>query len=413
LAAIVPMNLDRRDPPRLLIVVRDRFPPFRVDLTELFSRWLAPRFDLDWVMRREAEGRAAVLADAMGERFLVSPPGTLPWLTLQLRQAVRAASGEVDLVQVRDAALSAALFLVAARIGRRPFVYWMSYPMAEGYLHRARRSTPKTPLWLTGGRLAYGTAASVLLYRWVLPGADHVFVQSERMKADVAAYGLPPDRITPVPMGVSVSVYDPRRIAPADDPRLDGRKTLVYVGSLDPERNISMLVQALALTVRGGFDAVLVLVGAVRTRQRAELEGAAKANGVAERLLFTDHGPLTEALAYVRRADVCLAPFPVRPETYLSATPTKLVEYLAMGRPVVASDHPDQRRVIEESRAGVIAPRTAEGFAAAISALLADPERAEVIGARGPAWVAAHRDYAAISGTVARVFDDLLGRAGP
>ena len=132
--------------------------------------------------------------------------------------------------------------------------------------------------------------------------------------------------------------------------------------------------------------------------------------GVADRLLFAGRLPLAEAFGYVRRADVCLAPFPVWPPTYLSATPTKLVEYLAMGRPVVAGDHPDQRRVIEDSGAGVIVPPTAEAFAAAISALLADPAGAEAMGARGPAWVAAHRDYAALSRTVEAVYDQLLRR---
>ena len=112
----------------------------------------------------------------------------------------------------------------------------------------------------------------------------------------------------------------------------------------------------------------------------------------------------------MRRADVCLAPFPTWPPHYLSATPTKLVEYLAMGRPVVAGDHPDQRRVIEESGAGLIAPATAEGFAAAITHLLAAPAEAEAMGARGPAWVAEHRDYAAISEAVAEVYDRLLTR---
>jgi glycosyltransferase involved in cell wall biosynthesis len=83
-----------------------------------------------------------------------------------------------------------------------------------------------------------------------------------------------------------------------------------------------------------------------------------------------------------------------------------------MGRPVVASGHPDQRRVIEESGAGVIAPATAEGFGAAILAFLNDPKMAEITGGRGPAWVAAHRDYAVISKRVAAVYDRLLGRAG-
>ena len=400
---------DGRGRPLFLLIGRDRHPLYRVDLIELFGRWLGMRYDLDWAMRGSG-GQNHLHDEGRGQRFLVSRRDLASWVALQLRQAARIARGEVDLVQVRDAALSAALLLAAAKVGRRPFTYWMSYPMAEGYLHRGLRQTPATRPLLRLGRMAYGALAMTLLYRWVLPGASHVFVQSERMKADVAAKGLPQDRITPVPMGVSLDVHNRYAIRPSDDPRLLGRKVLVYVGALDPERRIERLAAALGSVVGGGHDAVLVVVGEANGPDRRRIERAAAGSGVLDRLLFTGRLPLVEALGYVRRADVCLAPFPVWPKTYLSATPTKLVEYLAMGRPVVATDHPDQRRVIEESGAGVIVDPTAQAFAAAITPLLSDPEGAEAMGALGPPWVAAHRDYAAISRAVTLVYDAILER---
>jgi glycosyltransferase involved in cell wall biosynthesis len=185
---------------------------------------------------------------------------------------------------------------------------------------------------------------------------------------------------------------------------------LVYVGAIDPQRHIHRLVRALAEVAGAGFDAVLVIVGRAEGEDRRRIEAAADGEGVADRVVFTGHLPLAEALAYVRRADVCLAPFPVDP-TYLSATPTKLVEYLAMGRPVVATDHPDQRRVIEDSGAGTIVEASAAALARGVIHLLRDPGRAEAMGARGPAWVAANRNYAVLSEDVRRVYDGLLASA--
>ncbi len=404
------VEAEGRRRPRLLLIRRDRYPPYRVDLIELFGRWLAARYDMDWIMRRDDGGPALTREEPQGQRFRVSRKGALHWIMLQLREAVSAARGEPDLVQVRDAALSAALFLVAARIGGRPFTYYMSYPMAEGYLQRGLYQTPATKPLLRLGRILYGVLATRLLYGWLLPQASHVFVTSDRMKADVVARGVSPERITAVPMGVSIATYNPQAVAPSDDPRLIGRIVLVYVGAIDPERRIDQLAEALAQVVSGGHDAVLTIVGTAEGPDRRRIEDAAATGGVSERLIFTGHLTLTEALAYVRRADLCLAPFPTWPKTYLSATPTKLVEYLAMGRPVVATDHPDQRQVIEESGAGVIVAPTAEGFAAAIADLLSDRERAEGMGAKGPPWVAAHRDYAVISRKVAAVYDALLVR---
>ena len=387
---------------------------FRVDLIELFSRWLTPRFDIDWVCAQATRGPAAKAEGRPGERFLTSQPDRVSWVLLQLRQALRVARGEVDLVQVRDAALSAALFLLTARIGRRPFVYWMSFPMVEGYRHRGRHPAASDAWGLRSARLAYAALAEHVLYRLVLPRAQHVFVQSERMRTDLAAKGVRRDRMSAAPMGVSLSIYDARQIAPSQDPRLMGRRVLAYLGALDPEREIEMLVAALGIVARRGFDAALVIVGSASPADRRRLGQAAADQDLGDdRLVFTGHLPLAEALTYVRRADVCLAPFPVWPETYLSATPTKLVEYLAMGRPVVATDHPDQRRALEESGAGMIVDRTPEAFADATCRLLGDPAAAEAMGARGPAWVAANRHYAAISARVGSVYDRLLKRSAP
>ena len=307
-------------------------------------------------------------------------------------------------MQVRDAALAGLLFLAAARIGRRPFVFWMSFPITDDY-HRRALVQPAGRPWLRMARLAYAAVAGGVLYRIVLPRADHVFVQSERMKADLAAKGAPPARMTAVPMGVSLAAYVD--CPSTDDERLNAKRVLLYVGAQGPERPLELVIDALA-QVAARFDVVLILAGDSPATDQARLLNRAIAAGVAARLVFVGQRSLAETLGYARRADVCLSPFPTT-ATYLSATPTKLVEYLAMGRPVVASDHPDQRRVIEESGAGLLAPLTADGFADAILALLADPASAEAMGAKGPPWVAAHRDYAVLSEMVAAVYDRLLG----
>src|SRR5205823_1059805 len=89
-------------------------------------------------------------------------------------------------------------------------------------------------------------------------------------------------------------------------------------------------------------------------------------------------------------------------------TPTKLVEYLAMGRPVVANDHPDQREILEASGAGLITDLSPEGFAAAITILLSDRTAAESMAVRGPPWITAHRSYAMLAEVVSSVYSELI-----
>lgn len=82
-------------------------------------------------------------------------------------------------------------------------------------------------------------------------------------------------------------------------------------------------------------------------------------------------------------ASVTVSPIPTT-ALYLASSPTKAVESLALGVPVVGTPIPDQAESIAASGGGSIAPFVEEPFAAAVAALLADPSAARQMGAEGP-----------------------------
>jgi glycosyltransferase involved in cell wall biosynthesis len=383
-----------------------------VDVTELFSRWLVGAgYRIDWLMTRSRPGPSEIVIASAEERTFVLGIGSirarLAGLRLIGRIAVAILRGEYDIVQVRDRSISSVLFLVLAKLAGRPFVYWMSFPMLEGTFERARDPREVIPTWRRLAMRTYVTVGRPVLYRIVLRAADHVFAQSERMKVALIQQGVAAQKITPVPMAVSVDRFNQSNIAPTDDRRLDGRNVLLYMGTNTPGRRIDVIVRALGALVREGHDAVLVLLGDTRPTDRGSLLDIAREEKVADRLIFTGHLPLERALGYVRRADVCLSPCPPSPLLAVG-TPTKLVEYLAMGRPVVANDHPDQRQVLEASGAGLITDLSSEGFAEAIAILLSDRTAAESMAMRGPPWIAAHRSYAMLAEQVSSVYSELV-----
>jgi glycosyltransferase involved in cell wall biosynthesis len=115
----------------------------------------------------------------------------------------------------------------------------------------------------------------------------------------------------------------------------------------------------------------------------------------------------------MREVRIALSPFYPTP-MLLSTSPTKLVEYLALGVPVVASEHPEQRSILQANRAGVIAPWHARHFARGVRWLLRrDPAELDAMGRRGRAWVEQHRTYARIADEVERKYCDLLGELPP
>jgi len=106
-------------------------------------------------------------------------------------------------------------------------------------------------------------------------------------------------------------------------------------------------------------------------------------------------------------ATVCVSPF--YPTPILNSTsPTKLIEYMAMGLPVVANDHPEQQLVLQESGAGICVPYVEEAFAQAIIRLIRDPDAAASMGRAGRAYVATHRDYQRIAAAVAAEYERIV-----
>jgi glycosyltransferase involved in cell wall biosynthesis len=124
-------------------------------------------------------------------------------------------------------------------------------------------------------------------------------------------------------------------------------------------------------------------------------------------VLLTGWLPQRTALGYAVRAEVGLSPIP-RGTLYDVSSPTKLVEYLALGIPSVANDIPDQQLVVEQSGAGLCVPMEAQAFADATLTLLHDKALAAGFAMRGPAYVSAHRTYDILGRNVAKVYKAIL-----
>jgi glycosyltransferase involved in cell wall biosynthesis len=404
---------------RLLYATVEPCPTFRPDVTALFGKFL-PRLgiasDVVAERARDAVGRVGW---GGGEAFLIASPGVRPGryaanLAHYARTLLGANGRRYHAIQVRDMPLVALIGLAAARLKGLPFFYWMSFPTAEGQIALARRRG------LSAGLLPFlfpllwrGWTYYFLLYRIVLQRSDHVFVQSEQMREDLVAKGIAPGKLTPVVMGVDPEISAPERIAPADDPRLKGKRVLVYLGTLGGGRRIEVLFDMLRL-VRAQFpDVLLVLVGEADDAQEgAWLRRRAREAGVADATLFTGWLALEEGWRYVRAAEVGLSPFP-REALYDSCSPTKAVEYLALGVPVVANDNPDQERVLREGRGGLCVPLTAQDFANAVCRLLADASLRNAMAVSGQAYVRSRRGYDVLAMQVAEKYAELLARRHP
>lgn len=400
---------------RLLFLTAETCPAFRADVNVLFGKYLPRHGIRSDIVAGATPGTEEPVQWAGGEAILCDVGDGqgkkhLKTLWHGVRRMLCAHRSRYQAIQVRDMPVLAAVGLAVSRLKRMPLYYWMSYPMPEGQIELARERGMSAGLMKFLFPWLRGRAGRFLLYRVVLPGADHVFVQSDRMKEDMVAHGIHAVKMTSVPMGVDIGDIDLAQIAPADDPRLAGRRVLVYLGTQDRPRRIEVLFDMLAEVRKIVPDVLLVLVGDTEdTVHRQWLRERAVAADVADDLLWMGWLPMREGWRYVAAAEVGLSPFP-RGHLLDSASPTKVPEYLALGIPVVCNDNPDQQEVIAKSGAGVCVPYSAESFASAVLTLLSMDKgvRSRMVTA-GKDYIRTNRSYEQISEGVACTYKMLVG----
>lgn len=246
--------------------------------------------------------------------------------------------------------------------------------------------------WLTDARRPRRWVAAA--YSWVqwqrlaaletdiLNRADHVLAVSE---ADAATlHDLAPD-VAPrvVPNGVDTAFYDPALPEARDPAPFDAASpALVFTGKLDYRPNV---------------EACLWLVATVMPQVWAA------APGVRVALVGRDPAPVVKALAGPRvrvtgwvpdtRPYMAAASLVVAPLLVGGGTRLKLLEALAMGRPIVST-----RRGAEglDLGAATVLADDAASFATAIIELLADPLRRETMGVAARALAVHRYDWQAI-----------------
>lgn len=322
--------------------------------------------------------------------------GNLPnlrrWLSALL------AERPLDFVQVRNDPAFALLAGSLARRAGRPFVYHLSVLNGPGLVEESREeSGPRR--WAT---LAKGLVGGALVDRVAL-SCDLLLPISEEMAGHYRQLGRRGASFA-LPMGCVAP-----RAAPPRAP--DGRVEVLYIGAMDVLRRLEFLLEALVLARREEPSLRLTFLGASRRAGDVErLKARAAALGLGEAVRFEAPVPRPRVAARIEACDIGVSPVPPTSYHRLSS-PTKLMECLGLGRPAVANDIPEQRRVLEESGGGLAVPYDAAAFGAALAALARDPARRAEMGRRGAAYMARERDYAVLAARVEDAYRRLLGAA--
>lgn len=314
------------------------------------------------------------------------------WLSALLKER------PIDFVQVRNDPLFA---MIAARLGRRagkPFVYHLSVLNGPIVLAQAleRSGIKRLLLWVKG------TVGGYLVDRAAL-GCDLLLPISDHMERHYRALGRT-GPILAMPMGCRDAVASP---PPPERATIE----LLYLGALDWLRRLDFLLRALALAIKKDPRLRLTFLGsAQRDLDIEKLRALAAELGLAHAVRFSPLIPRSEVNARIDDSDIGVSPLPPVAH-FLMNSPTKLMESLGRGRPVVGTrETPEQKAILEESGGGIATPFDEQAYADAILALSLDPERRLEAGRRGAAYMSAYRDYSILAASAEKAYLTLLRR---
>ena len=217
-------------------------------------------------------------------------------------------------------------------------------------------------------------------------------------------YGADPSRIELVPPGVDHAFFSPGDRAGARAALgLDDKPTLLFVGRIQPLKGLTVAVEALAALERD--DARLVVVGGPSGPDGpAEMERVlqlVRDRGLEDRISMVAPQPHHALSSWYRSADVVLVPS--RSESFGLVA----LEAAACGVPVVAAAVGGLRSLVLDGTTGYLTEgRDPAPMAARVDELLADPERAALMGANA-ANNARNYSWAGTAGRLRRIYSDL------
>ena len=262
--------------------------------------------------------------------------------------------------------------------------YWV-YP--DGYAALKAAETLRLPciVGALGSDIHVRSGHNALMTRKTISRVDALLTVSENMRQTaIANFGAVAEKVHTIVNGFNTSVFKvrPREQARAVLGLTNTCKVLVYVGRLVEAKGLRELLEAFK-ALQSQFDNLkLVLVGDGVMNQ--ELSKLITTSDIASQVTMTGGLPPDQVAQWIAASDLLTLP------SWSEGYPNVVVEAIACGRPVVATDVGGTREIVNEKNGLLIVPRDPKALEIALALAL------------GRSW-----DADAIAATLSRTWDDV------
>jgi colanic acid biosynthesis glycosyl transferase WcaI len=217
--------------------------------------------------------------------------------------------------------------------------------------------------------------------------ADHIVVVSPAFSEHLTRYWrVPAEKISVVQNGVETKLFSPqtsgthlRKTLPAD-----GEFVVSFIGTLGLAHGLETLIAAAEVLLRTHPDILFLLVGEGADRERILAMVAAKnlAN-----IRYLPQQPREKIPTYICASDACLVLLK-KSDVFETVIPTKMLEFMSCGRPVILGVNGQAREILENSQSGIyVEPENPLALCDAILTLREQASLRESMGRNGRKYI--------------------------
>ena len=215
--------------------------------------------------------------------------------------------------------------------------------------------------------------------------AQRIVTLTHGIKDDIQRRGWPASRLEVITCGIESDMLYPDADAGKALRRkygLEGRQIVLYMGAMGEANNIDVILNAASMSQDSNLLFLLVGDGMKRAAIKQRIADSGMSN-----VQCWEPVAKSEVRQCISAADLCVVSLQDIP-LFQGAIPTKLLDYMACGKPVLCGVRGEAAQIVEEADAGVIfAPNDGAQLAALIQELMADESCRLRMGANGAAYI--------------------------
>ena len=239
--------------------------------------------------------------------------------------------------------------------------------------------------------------------------ADRIVVVSPAFEEHlVHRRNVPREQISVVENGVETDLFSPQSTNPELRRELgaDNKFVVCYIGTMGMAHGLDTLLEAASRLQSMRPEVLFLLVGEGSDKQR--IRSLAESRGL-NNIRFVDQQPRETIPAYICASDACLVLLK-KTELFKTVIPTKMLEFMACGRPVILGVDGHARKIVEAANAGVfVEPENATQLVDAITNLASDASMRETLGRNGRRHILSHFSREQTAKVYIDVIKDVLG----